>query len=54
VMELQRDGVPIVDPPDGWTNDAAMVDASTAGTNTKPMLETRIRRAKTLLSGVAT
>jgi Protein of unknown function DUF262 len=49
-MELVGEGTLIADPPKGWQNDAKLVNTSTAGTNTLPMLKARIKRAKELLS----
>jgi len=51
LMELERDGIEVVNPTRGWTNDPSWIDSSTAGTNTLPMLKARIERAKALLMG---
>ncbi|BCY05403.1 DUF262 domain-containing protein [Actinoplanes sp. L3-i22] len=53
IAELLTDGVDVTIPPSGWQDDAALVTASTGGSNTRTKLEARINRAKVLFSGRA-
>lgn len=49
--ELVRERTKIFTPKAGWLMDADLIKYSTGGTNTKTMLEGRIKRAKELLLG---
>ncbi|MCP4653979.1 MAG: DUF262 domain-containing protein [bacterium] len=50
--ELMREGT-VLQPREGWQNDAELVRASSKGTNTPKMLNLRIRRARELLTGTS-
>jgi uncharacterized protein with ParB-like and HNH nuclease domain len=49
--ELVREGCNVLSPKEDWLNDTDLVNFSTGGTNTRTMLNGRIKRAKELLSG---
>jgi len=49
--ELKKEGKPITVPPPTWLDDPDLLKFSTAGTNSKQMLNGRVNRAKQLLSG---
>ncbi|WP_328732200.1 DUF262 domain-containing protein [Streptomyces caniferus] len=50
IGNLLRKGVAFRTPPDGWLNDAKLVNYSTGATNTRAMLLNRISRAEELMS----
>jgi hypothetical protein len=51
IAELQAAQTEIVRPPVGWQDDPELKDASTGGTNTRSMLDRRLRRAREIFSG---
>ena len=51
IGSLVEEGIPVIEPPNGWIEDTELVKASTGGSNTRQMLARRVSRARALLSG---
>ena len=51
IAELVSDGTEIVNPQPGWQDDAELRQSTGAGSNTRPMLQRRMTRAKEIFRG---